>query len=212
MFDRTHTHTSVNAGDARWLHLGLLGPLLRAVEGDRIVLHVLNRLEFGVTMHAHGVFYYKPHEGAPYADGLSHNVGSGVIAAGDEGVVEWLCHASGYRICCYAVVVVPKARCSFVRAPLTRARTHAPGTHSAPTERDHSSIIWIYHGHADEAAHVNAGLVGPIIWTRRELADEVTGEPLDVDRELVLLFTLFNENSSPLVEQTTKTTKSAAFD
>jgi FtsP/CotA-like multicopper oxidase with cupredoxin domain len=53
------------------MYLGNLGPVLRAVVGDTIVIHFLNRLEFNTSMHAHGVFYHKDSEGAPYVDGTS---------------------------------------------------------------------------------------------------------------------------------------------
>lgn len=38
---------------------------------------------------------------------------------------------------------------------------------SGPGPRDPSSLLWIYHGHVDEAAETNAGLMGGIIITRR---------------------------------------------
>lgn len=52
-------------------YLGDLGPVLRATVGDTILFHFQNRLEYPVSVHAHGVFYNKSSEGALYADGTS---------------------------------------------------------------------------------------------------------------------------------------------
>jgi len=84
----------------------------------------------------------------------------------------------------------------------------AGGTHTyiygvprraGPGPNDPSSIVWIYHSHVDETADTNAGLIGPIIVTRRGKAKS-DGAPRDVDREFVTLFTVFNENASPYLE------------
>jgi len=46
----------------RWM--GILGPQLRAVEGDTLVVHFLNRSEKPLSIHPHGVLYDKANEGA----------------------------------------------------------------------------------------------------------------------------------------------------
>jgi len=66
---------------------------------------------------------------------------------------------------------------------------------AGPGPMDPSSIIWMYHGHVDEPADTNAGLIGPIIITRRGSA-KADGSPANVDREFVTMFTVFDENSS----------------
>jgi manganese oxidase len=52
-----------------WTHLGMMGPLIRAVVGDTIKVVFRNNLKFAASMHPHGVFYDKGSEGAPYDDG-----------------------------------------------------------------------------------------------------------------------------------------------
>ena len=52
-------------------HLGLLGPIIRAVVGDTIKVVFKNQSSFPASVHPHGVFYAKDSEGAPYADGTS---------------------------------------------------------------------------------------------------------------------------------------------
>lgn len=57
--------------DPKGQHLGVLGPVIRAVVGDTIVVNFKNNTRFPVSVHPHGVFYLKNSEGAPYADGTS---------------------------------------------------------------------------------------------------------------------------------------------
>jgi FtsP/CotA-like multicopper oxidase with cupredoxin domain len=52
-------------------YLGDLGPTIRAVVGDTIVVHFRNTCAFPTTMHPHGVEYTKDSEGSPYNDGTS---------------------------------------------------------------------------------------------------------------------------------------------
>ena len=66
---------------------------------------------------------------------------------------------------------------------------------AGPGPMDPSSVLWMYHGHVDEPADTNAGLIGPIIITKKGMA-RADGSPSDVDREIVTLFTVFDENSS----------------
>jgi FtsP/CotA-like multicopper oxidase with cupredoxin domain len=66
---------------------------------------------------------------------------------------------------------------------------------AGPGRGDPGSISWVYHSHVDEPADTNAGLIGPIIITRRGAARH-DATPKDVDREFVSLFTVFDENAS----------------
>lgn len=65
------TFTTVKPRPPEWEHLGILGPLLRAVVGDTIRVVFRNNGTHPYSMHPHGVFYTKDSEGAPYADGTS---------------------------------------------------------------------------------------------------------------------------------------------
>jgi len=66
---------------------------------------------------------------------------------------------------------------------------------AGPGPNDPSSVVWLYHSHVDEDMDVNSGLIGAIVVTRRGMA-RPDGTPKGVDRELVTLFMLFNENDS----------------
>jgi FtsP/CotA-like multicopper oxidase with cupredoxin domain len=71
---------------------------------------------------------------------------------------------------------------------------------AGPGPNDPSSIVWLYHSHADEPKDVMSGLVGAIIVTRRGMAG-ADGKPTDVDREFVNLFMIFDENSTWYLDQ-----------
>jgi hephaestin len=66
---------------------------------------------------------------------------------------------------------------------------------AGPGPDDASSIAWAYQSHVDEYKDVASGLVGPIIVASRGQTKS-DGTPKDVDREIVALFTAFNENES----------------
>ena len=70
---------------------------------------------------------------------------------------------------------------------------------AGPGRADPSSIAWIYHSHVDEPADTNAGLIGPMIITRRN-AVRHDGSPKDVDREFITLYTVLDENASLYLE------------
>jgi manganese oxidase len=69
---------------------------------------------------------------------------------------------------------------------------------AGPGPNDGSSVMWMYHSHVDEIADTYAGLMGPIEITRRGMA-RPDGSPKDVDREVFALFSVMNENQSPLL-------------
>lgn len=65
------TFTTLKPRPAGWEHLGILGPLVRAVVGDTIRIIFRNQTPLTLSMHPHGVSYDKDSEGAPYGDGTS---------------------------------------------------------------------------------------------------------------------------------------------
>ncbi len=68
----------------REMHLGILGPVIRAEVGDRIIVHFKNNTRFPASVHPHGVRYSKAHEGAP-----DNKHASGVVAPGDTHIYHW---------------------------------------------------------------------------------------------------------------------------
>ena len=66
---------------------------------------------------------------------------------------------------------------------------------AGPEPDDPSSIVQVYYSSVDQYKDVASGLVGAVIVARRGQANS-DGTPKDVDREIVALFTAFNENES----------------
>ena len=54
-----------------WVHLGILGPLIRAEVGDTIKVVFRNNASHPFSLHPHGVLYLKESEGAAYQDNTS---------------------------------------------------------------------------------------------------------------------------------------------
>jgi hephaestin len=67
---------------------------------------------------------------------------------------------------------------------------------AGPGPMDPSSVMWMYHSHTDEIGDTYDGLMGPVIVTKRGSA-RPDGTPADVDRELVAVYQVTNENNSP---------------
>jgi manganese oxidase len=66
---------------------------------------------------------------------------------------------------------------------------------SGPGPNDPSSIIWLYHSHGNETMDTNTGLAGPIIISRKGTLLS-NGKLKGIDREFIVLFTIFDENKS----------------
>ena len=72
---------------------------------------------------------------------------------------------------------------------------------SGPGPGQGSSNLWVYHsGVNTDQSDLFAGMAGAIIITRRDMAD-VNAKPRDVDRELVTLYTIFDENKSDYLQE-----------
>lgn len=69
---------------------------------------------------------------------------------------------------------------------------------AGPGPMDGSSVVWMYHSHADEVNDVETGPIGPIVVTAKGMA-RPDGSPRDVDREVFALFTEMDEFSSRLM-------------
>lgn len=153
--------TTLAERPAKWEHLAMLGPVIRGVVGDTVVVVFKNNARFPYSFHVHGLRYDKRSEGAPYDDGTS-----GADKA-DDAVLPGQAHTYTFT--------VPES--------------------AGPTDHELSSAFFMYHSHVDEPADTNDGLVGPIIVTAANKARD-DGTPVDVDRELVSMYSVINENES----------------
>jgi len=71
---------------------------------------------------------------------------------------------------------------------------------SGPGPSQGSSIVWLYHSHVmmDES-DIYAGLVGAIVVCQKGKGNSAA-KPIDIDREFVTLFMVFDENSSEYLD------------
>ncbi len=80
----------IERSEDKMAELGLLGPIIRAEVGDTITVHFRNNTQFPASIHPHGVFYTKAHEGASYDDGTAgDDKADGNVAPGGEYTYSW---------------------------------------------------------------------------------------------------------------------------
>jgi FtsP/CotA-like multicopper oxidase with cupredoxin domain len=159
---------TVKKAQPNWL--GILGPIIRGVEGDTIKVVFYNKADKPYSMHPHGLRYDKDNEGSsmemnpemaasapmPTNDGLE---GKGAqVQPGEKYTYTWS--------------VIPD---------------------SAPKEGEGGSKVWWYHSHVDPVQDLYDGLLGPIIVTSAKHA-KPDGTPDDVDKEFVTMFMIFDES------------------
>jgi hephaestin len=82
----------------------------------------------------------------------------------------------------------------------THVYTWVAREQAGPGPQDGSSVVWIYHSHNYEPKDVNAGLIGPIVITRRGMG-RPDGSPKDIDHEFFALFMIVDENQSHYFDQ-----------
>jgi manganese oxidase len=81
----------------------------------------------------------------------------------------------------------------------TRTFRWSIGSGDGPAGHDASSVVYVYESDVNQNAHENAGLIGPLVVTRKGAA-RADGSPNDVDQEIVTLFSLQEEDLSALVD------------
>lgn len=141
-----------------WSHLGILGPVIRAVVGDSVKVVFKNKTSITTSIHVHGLLYPKSSEGSGNS-------------SGDP-----------------ASLVAPNG---------THTYQFFARNESGPGPVQGSSVVWVYHSGVNfTQTDMYAGLVGAIVVTKRDMAD-ANARPTDVDRELVTLYNIFDENESP---------------
>jgi FtsP/CotA-like multicopper oxidase with cupredoxin domain len=164
---RGYTDASFTTEEERPLWLGIMGPIIRAQVGDVIQVVFRNNATRPFTVHPHGVFYAQADEGAMH-HGVEKEPGASV-APGSVFTYEW----------------------------------NVPDR-AGPGPSDASSMLWLYHSHVNEARDTNTGLIGPMLIYRQGMLKEgksdvvpaVVPHAVDVDREFIVLWNLFEEELS----------------
>ncbi|XP_051718059.1 ferroxidase HEPHL1-like isoform X3 [Ctenopharyngodon idella] len=83
--DETFTTKTHIAGSD--MHLGILGPVIRAETGDVIIVTFLNNATRDYSIQPHGLHYEKTYEGAMYQDGIQKDGAS--VAPGKKFTYHW---------------------------------------------------------------------------------------------------------------------------
>ena len=181
----------------QWQHLGILGPVIHAEVGDTIKVVFKNNAHYPFSIHPHGVLYSKSFEGADYNDGSSRR------NIGNLSTNHTPNKSSNANVSTITPNIVDSSDGGAVPPGKIFTYIWQVPERAGPGPNDPSSILWSYHSHVNEVADTNAGLVGPIIITRHGEANP-DGTPKGIDREFVTLFTIFNENKSPYLDQNIK--------
>ena len=187
--------------------LGILGPIIRGVEGDTIKIVFYNKTapisippekQFEMvngslksslvsippiqpkpySMHPHGLLYDRDNEGA-----LMHNVSESLKFL-DVPLLMKAKERMASMITGAGDLVIPRQKYTY---------TWHVRKEAAPGPNEGGSKIWLYHSHVDAVQDVYDGLMGPIIITSARYANS-DGTPNDVSREFVTMFMIFNES------------------
>lgn len=184
--------------------LGILGPVIRGVEGDTIKVDFYNKADKPYSMHPHGVHYDKDNEGAAMAmnmPGMGMDMGSDVKMPSPTSmplINDNDLEGKGAK-------VMPGEKYTYTWTVLPDA---------APQDGQGGSKVWWYHSHVDPTQDIYDGLLGPIIITSAKYAN-LDATPNDVDKEFVTMFMIFDESKPGMnadqIEASTKHTINGYF-
>lgn len=167
--------------------LGILGPIIRGVEGDTIKVVFYNKTgpinslpPKPYSMHPHGLLYDKDNEGA-----LMHNVGE---------IMNLMPKGSGLMKGMEKMAGMAKGAGDEVKPGNKYTYTWHVWKQAAPGLNEGGSKIWLYHSHVEPVQDIYDGLMGPIIITSARYANS-DGTPNDVSKEFVTMFMIFDESS-----------------
>lgn len=170
--------------------MGILGPIIRGVEGDTIKVVFYNktgpvpgpmnisRPPKPYSMHPHGLFYDRDNEGA-----LMHHVSD----------ISEIMKGVGKMKGMEKMVNMPKGAGDKVMPGKKYTYTWHVRKEAAPGPNEGGSKIWLYHSHVEAVQDVYDGLMGPIIITSARYANK-DGTPNDVSKEFVTMFMIFKES------------------
>ncbi len=169
----TDSFTARSPRPPQWTHLHLLGPLIRGVVGDTIIVVLRNNASVSVSFHPHGLQYNKSSEGSLYNDA------TGPADKADDSVAPGQTHTYVYTV------------------PASAGPT-ATATASSVVWGYHSNV----DRQRDIAAGLVGPIIiaSPDAITDTQRSE--SGVPDDVDQEFVLYASIVDENESYLLGET----------
>ena len=158
--------------------LGILGPVIRGVEGDTIKVVFYNKADKPYSMHPHGLLYDKDNEGSNMQMKMTAKMDSTTDMSATPMPADNEMQGAGSE-------VLPGQKYTYTWYAIPQ---------SAPQESEGGSKVWFYHSHVDlDQADIQEGLLGPIIITSAKHANP-DGTPNDVNKEFVTLFMIFDQS------------------
>uniref|UniRef100_A0A8C4VXT1 ferroxidase n=1 Tax=Gopherus evgoodei TaxID=1825980 RepID=A0A8C4VXT1_9SAUR len=156
------------------MHLGILGPVIKAEVGDTLLVTFANKAEKNYSIMPHGVSYSKQSEGTSYLDGKFQFRSPSLRFLGAH---VKPCETFTYKW----------------RVP----------ENVGPTASDPPCLTYLYYSASDPVMDTNSGLVGPLIVCRKNTLNH-DGTQKGIDKEFYLLFTVFDENLSWYLDKNIK--------
>ncbi|TRY54503.1 hypothetical protein DNTS_009213 [Danionella cerebrum] len=158
-------------------HLGILGPVIRAEEGDTIKVTFRNKAGRPYSIQPHGVQYDIEMDGTLY-----HNV------------LEETYTAKKLRELKKEARVIEPLPAAMVRPDTTYHYEWVVPKDGGPTEKDPDCLTYLYFSAVDPIRDTNSGLVGPLLVCKPKTLK--SGNQKNVEKEFHLLATVFDENLS----------------
>lgn len=152
-------------------HLGILGPLIRAVPGERITVYFKNNVNFGVGLQPSGLLPLP--RLTPAADGSNATTANWDA----ERALAFASAAAPGATVVYEWIVPPEA---------------------APAADEPDTKLWLYRSALYSDGSDNAGLLGPILVGRSGGA--VGGAPPPSGRDIVTVMHVMHEDASPYAD------------
>ncbi|XP_050977293.1 ferroxidase HEPHL1 isoform X1 [Labeo rohita] len=195
---RQYTDASYSQEIPKPTWLGYLGPILRAEVHDVIIVHLKNFASRRYSMHPHGVFYAKDSEGKKPIS---------------------LSFAFRFQKC-YSVLLSPLGALypDGTSDTLKKDDGVPPGgnyTYTwtvkpefAPQKGDANCLTWAYHSHVSASQDISSGLIGALLTCKKgtlRTSDHHREQRADVDQELVLMFSVVDENISWYLKENIQT-------
>lgn len=187
---------------------GILGPVLRAEVGDKLVVHFINRLPFEASLQPFGGL-------GPIGNTSAYQVGAaeaeaeagsaGAAASRQRTRARRLLQISAHQAEAEAVIAQSVDNLYVLNgvAPGGQVRYEwfVP-EEAGPASRDGDSIVYSYVSGVDHIKHINSGLVGPlVVYKRGKLSSASTGDGRGSGIvEVPVLFNIQNEMQSAFYE------------
>ncbi|KAL4630784.1 ceruloplasmin [Arapaima gigas] len=158
-------------------HLGILGPVIRAEVEDTIKVTFRNKATQPYSIQPHGVQYSIEQGGTLYNSVIEETSRSKILLQRIKGT---------------SLVTPPPA--SHVLPGSTHTYEWVVPRESGPVEDDPDCVTQLYYSAVDPIKDTNSGLVGSLLICKRKTLKD--GKQKNVDKELHLLATVFDENLS----------------